>query len=151
MNTDNESNAKDWILNIIMKLQKGNFDSERALKIEYLYGSWGMTYVFHVGIYLWPIQVLVTTIMSVIFRRRKLLGVTQKFIILIMTIDLFHIDFSRSWCPAKSVPIGLRFRGIPCLSGIDVFITFTDGISCYVGVAEHIDVFTSFHAGWLPA
>lgn len=88
MNAGNKSEAKDWMLNILLELQKGNFDSERALKIEDLYGSWGATYVFHVGIYLWPIQILVTAIMFVIFRRRKLLGVTQKFIILIMTIDL---------------------------------------------------------------
>lgn len=88
MESKNNSDPTQLMLNLLWKLHQGNFDSERTVKIEHIFGRWGMTYTFQVGIYLWPIQLLVTTITFVVFRRRKLLGVTQKFIIFIMSVDL---------------------------------------------------------------
>lgn len=88
MESKNNSDPTQLMLNLLWKLHQGNFDSERTVKIEHIFGRWGMTYAFQVGIYLWPIQLLVTTITFVVFRRRKLLGVTQKFIIFIMSVDL---------------------------------------------------------------
>lgn len=54
----------------------------------------GMTYTFEVGIYFWLVPPLVTVIMFVIFKRNKLLRVTQKFIISIMVINLCYITTS---------------------------------------------------------
>lgn len=50
-----------------------------------------MTFTFNVGIFLWPVSLAVTVIMLVVFRRRKLLGVTQKFIMSILFIDLCFV------------------------------------------------------------
>lgn len=80
--------SEQLLKNLLLKLLQGNFDSDRALKLEDIYGKWGMTFVFEVGVYLLPMPLLVTLIMFVIFKRRKLLGVTQKFIISIMILDL---------------------------------------------------------------
>lgn len=80
--------SEQLLKNLVLKLLQGNFDSDRALKLEDIYGKWGMTFVFEVGVYLLPLPLLVTLIMFVIFKRRKLLGVTQKFIISIMILDL---------------------------------------------------------------
>lgn len=78
---------------LVFQFAKGNFDSERAIKLEQIYGRWGMTFTlkFNVGIFLWPISLAVTMIMFVVFKQRKRLGVTQKFIMSILIIDLCFV------------------------------------------------------------
>lgn len=85
------NNSKNILENLALQFAKGKFDSERAIKLEQIYGRWGMTFTFNVGIFLWPISLAVTVIMLVVFRRRKLLGVTQKFIMSILFIDLCFV------------------------------------------------------------
>lgn len=84
----NRNVSEQLLRNILLDLLQGNFDSDRALKVEDIYGKWGMAFVFEVSVYLLPMPLLVTLIMFVIFKRRKLLGVTQKFIISIMMLDI---------------------------------------------------------------
>lgn len=62
-------------MNITYGLAQARFNSDRAIKLEYIYVSWDMTYAFEVEIYFWPVPPLVTVIMFVIFKRKKLLGV----------------------------------------------------------------------------
>lgn len=77
---------------LALQFAKGSFDSELAFKLEEIYGRWGMIFTFNVGIFLWPVSLVVTTIMFVIFIRKKLLGVTQKFIMSILIIDLWFVS-----------------------------------------------------------
>lgn len=74
-----------------LQFAKGNFDSERAIKLEPIYKRWGITFTFNVGIFLWPVSLAVTVIMFFVFKRRKLLGVTQKFIMSTLDIDLCFV------------------------------------------------------------
>lgn len=47
-------------MNITYGLAQAKFNSDRAIKLEYIYVSWDMTYVFEVEIYFWPVPPLVT-------------------------------------------------------------------------------------------
>lgn len=47
-------------MNITYGLAQARFNSDRAIKLEYIYVSWDMTYVFEVEIYFWPVPPLVT-------------------------------------------------------------------------------------------
>lgn len=79
---------------LFIRLKKSEYDASRVLKLENIYGSWGMEYAFQYGFFLNLLPPIVTTIMFVIFKRRKLVGVTQKFILSIMVIDLFYTSTS---------------------------------------------------------
>uniref|UniRef100_A0A8W8NRQ2 Uncharacterized protein n=1 Tax=Magallana gigas TaxID=29159 RepID=A0A8W8NRQ2_MAGGI len=84
--------SKDILEDLVLQFAKGKFDSEIALKLEEIYGRWGMTFTFNVGIFLWPVSLVVTTIMFVVFIRKKLLGATQKFIMSILILDLCFVS-----------------------------------------------------------
>lgn len=47
-------------MNITYGLAQAKFNSDRAIKLEYIYVSWDMTYAFEVEIYFWPVPPLVT-------------------------------------------------------------------------------------------
>lgn len=47
-------------MNITYGLAQARFNSDRAIKLEYIYVSWDMTYAFEVEIYFWPVPPLVT-------------------------------------------------------------------------------------------
>lgn len=84
--------SKGILDDLVLQLARGKFDSEIALKLEEIYGRWGMTFTFNVGIFLWPVSLVVTTIMFVVFIRKKLLGATQKFIMSILILDLCFVS-----------------------------------------------------------
>lgn len=86
----NNSEGIQLLMSLGSEFAKAKFNSDRALKIQDIYGSWGMTYSFRVGIYLWPLPFLFTVLMYVIFKRKKLLGVTQKFILSIMMLNMCY-------------------------------------------------------------
>lgn len=86
----NNSESIQLLMSLGSELAKAKFNSDRALKVRDIYGTWGMTFSFHVGIYLWPLPFLFTTLMFVIFKRKKLLGVTQKFIMSIMMLNMCY-------------------------------------------------------------
>lgn len=79
---------------LFARLKKSEYDASRVLKLENVYGSWGMEYAFQYGFFLNLLPPIVTTLMFVIFKRKKLIGVTQKFILSIMVIDLFYTSTS---------------------------------------------------------
>lgn len=91
-NTDEK--AISALNNVYTSLQKALHDSARVLKLVDLYGSWGLTYSFQVGFPLYILPFIATILMFVIFKRRKLLGVTQKFILSIMVMDLCYTSTS---------------------------------------------------------
>lgn len=72
---------------LFVRLKKSEYDASRVLKLENIYGSWGMEYAFQYGFFLNLLPPVVTILMFVIFKRKKLVGVTQKFILSIMVID----------------------------------------------------------------
>lgn len=47
-------------MNITYGLAQAKFNTDRAIKLEYIYVSWDMTYAFEVEIYFWPVPPLVT-------------------------------------------------------------------------------------------
>lgn len=91
-NTDNK--ALEKLTNVVLSLEKAYYDGVGALKLEHMYGYWGLQYNFRFGYFLSALPPVVTIIMFVIFKRRKLLGVTQKFILCIMVMDLVYTTIS---------------------------------------------------------
>ena len=79
MQSENSSSLM-ILLDLSKKFAKSNFDQERALRVEHIYGTWGMLYAFEVGPFLSLVPLFVSILMYIIFKRRGLLGVTQKFI-----------------------------------------------------------------------
>ena len=79
MQSENSSSLM-ILLDLSKKFAQLNFDQERALKVEHIYGTWGMLYAFEVGPFLSLVPLFVSILMYIIFKRRGLLGVTQKFI-----------------------------------------------------------------------
>lgn len=79
---------------IYVSLLKGNIHAEQALTLKDLYGDLGVVYSFQIGPYLCVLPPLVTLVMFIVFKRTNLLGVTQKFILSIMVIDLCYTAIS---------------------------------------------------------
>lgn len=79
---------------LFIRLKKSEYDASRVLKLESIYGSWGMEYAFQYGFFLNLLPPIVTIIMFVVFKRKKLVGVTQKFIMSIMVTDLLYTSIS---------------------------------------------------------
>ena len=90
----NASDAKDFLEKLYFNLKQAYHDGDVAIKVEDLYGKLGMTYAFEIGPYLCWIPPLITVILVIVFRRKKLLGVTQKFILSIMVADLLYTTIS---------------------------------------------------------
>jgi hypothetical protein len=90
----NISSPLDMLNNLFLSLLKGNINAEQALEVRDLYGDLGMVYSFQIGPYLCILPPVVTVVMFIVFKRRKLLGVTQKFILAIMVIDLCYTAIS---------------------------------------------------------
>ena len=90
----NKSDSYDFAMNLFVSLKQAQYNGERVLKMDALYGRWGMTYAFQIGPYLSWIPPLITVILSIVFRRKKLLGVTQKFVFSIMVADLIYTTIS---------------------------------------------------------
>ena len=86
----NKSDSYDFAMNLFVSLKQAQYNGERVLKMDALYGRWGMTYAFQIGPYLSWIPPLITVILFIVFRRKKLLGVTQKFILSIMVADVIY-------------------------------------------------------------
>lgn len=91
-NTD--ENALALLNGVYTSFKKSQYDYARVNKLEDLYGSWGMIYSFQVGFALYPLPLIATIFMFVIFKRKKLQGVTQKFILSIMVMDLCYTSTS---------------------------------------------------------
>lgn len=96
MRDDNNTDYKalEKLTNVVLSLEKAYYDGVGALKLEHMYGYWGLQYNFRFGYFLSALPPVVTIIMFVIFKRRKLLGVTQKFILCIMVMDLVYTTIS---------------------------------------------------------
>lgn len=86
--------ALEKLTNVVLGLEKAYYDGVGVLKLEHMYGYWGMQYNFQFGYFLNALPPVVTILMFVIFKRKKLLGVTQKFILCIMVMDLFYTTIS---------------------------------------------------------
>lgn len=90
--TDNK--ALEKLTNVVLGLEKAYYDGVGALKLEHMYGYWGLQFNFQFGYFFYALPPVVTISMFVIFKRRKLLGVTQRFILCIMVMDLFYTTIS---------------------------------------------------------
>lgn len=88
--TNNSKNIQ-LLMNLLTEFAKDGYNSDRALKVHHIYGTRGITYSFQVGIYLWPPPFLFTTLMYVIFKRKKLIVINQKFILSIMMLNMCYL------------------------------------------------------------
>lgn len=77
-------NGSKKLAELLTRWVQFKYVDARAIKMYDMYGSWGMSYAFYVGPFLSLIPLLVLVLMFIVFKRRKLLGVTQKFILSII-------------------------------------------------------------------
>ena len=87
-------NASDKLLELAVRFDESDFNSQLVLRIDDFYGQWGVYYAFHVGPFLAILPVGATILMFYVFRRRNLMGVTQKFILSIMTMAVLFTTTS---------------------------------------------------------
>lgn len=62
--TNNSKNIQ-LLMKLLTEFAKGEYNSDRKLKVHHIYGTRGITYSFQVGIYIWPLPFLFTTLMYV--------------------------------------------------------------------------------------
>ena len=87
-------NASDKLMELAVRFGESDFASQLVLRIDDFYGQWGVYYAFHVGPFLAILPVGATILMFYVFRRRNLMGVTQKFILSIMTMAVLFTTTS---------------------------------------------------------
>ena len=90
----NNSKGGSKLQELAARLSESNFVSQQVLRIDDFYGQWGVYYAFHVGPFLAILPVGATILMFYVFRRKNLLGVTQKFILSIMTMAVLFTTTS---------------------------------------------------------
>lgn len=63
--------ALEKLTNVVLGLEKAYYDGVGVLKLEHMYGYWGMQYNFQFGYFLNALPPVVTILMFVIFKRKK--------------------------------------------------------------------------------
>lgn len=82
-----KKNGSGVLTDLSLRWAKSNFDNMRGIRLVNMYGKWGITYAFRVGPFLSLIPLLVLVLMFIVFKRKNLLGVTQKFILSIIGMN----------------------------------------------------------------
>lgn len=86
----NNANLSQALWKLVLDLQMASHYDKLSLKISDVYGEIGAQYTFYAGPFLWILPSIVTVTMSVVFIRKGILGVVQKFLLATMAIDLAY-------------------------------------------------------------